>query len=678
MKDVKLWVKMAVGFGGLILILLLIGGGAIWNNWGARQQMGSLAEEYAPEIRIADGFATSTHNARFHNRAYSLTGDKQELDLTRNYLAEMKSNLKEARDFSAAHPKLVKLKERIGPTETLAAEYEKLVDETHSRIDAMGADRKKLDEAAAKFREYLTAYLDGENRKMDEDIKTGDQAKISTRHTKLTAGAEIRDLGARILTSIWKAQALRDPGMLQEGLKLVDSIDKNLNILKPMTTQEQDLKELEEIRSAAQTYKTATEALLTGWTTILELGKKRSEVGSKALAAAQEILDAGIDNTVKMTTSSAASMASASNVMVGGLILAIVFGCFLSFFITKSITGPLIQGVGLAKAMSEGDFTKKIDIDRKDEIGVLAESLNEMSGNLGHMVKDITTGIGTLASASTELLAISQQMSHGSEETFTQANSVASASEEMSANMSSVAASMEQASTSITTVASGAEEMSATINEIARSSERARAVTEDAVVQARTASARVDELGQAAHEIGKITETITQISEQTNLLALNATIEAARAGEAGKGFAVVANEIKELAKQTASATEEIKQKIGGIQSSTSATVTEIGSISKVIKDINEIVSTIAAAVEEQSVTTRDIASNVAQAAQGIHEVNENVSQTSMVSGEIARDISGVNRAAGDISNSSAQLGLSAEELSRLAEQLKAMVDKFRV
>ena len=357
---------------------------------------------------------------------------------------------------------------------------------------------------------------------------------------------------------------------------------------------------------------------------------------------------------------------------------AILLGISFAIIIAKGITGPVTRSVDFAKKMSGGDLTQTLDLNQKDEIGILAGALNEMSKNLRRMFKDISTGVTTLASSSTELSAISQQMSTGSEQTSTKANTVAVAAEEMTTNMTSVSAATEQASTNLSMVATAAEEMTATIGEIAQNSERAHGITNEAVSQTKSALDRVDKLGKAAHEIGNVTETITEISEQTNLLALNATIEAARAGEAGKGFAVVASEIKELAKQTAGATLEIKEKISGIQKSTTGTVTEIEYISKVINDVNEIVSTIAAAVEEQSTTSREIAENVSQASQGIQEVTENVAQSSSVSGEIARDISEVNQTSSEMSNSSSQVNLSAEELSSLSEQLKEMVDRFKV
>jgi methyl-accepting chemotaxis protein len=186
----------------------------------------------------------------------------------------------------------------------------------------------------------------------------------------------------------------------------------------------------------------------------------------------------------------------------------------------------------------------------------------------------------------------------------------------------------------------------------------------------------MQKLGQAAQEIGHVTETITNISAQTNLLALNATIEAARAGTAGKGFAVVANEIKELAKQTAEATEDIKTKIAGIQSSTGTAISDIGQITTVIRDVGSIVASIAAAIEQQANVTKDVAGNIAQASTGVREANQRVSQTAEVSKSIAHDIASVNAAVVDIRQGGQHVQSSALELSKLAELLGAQVAQF--
>ncbi|MBA3013280.1 MAG: CZB domain-containing protein [Proteobacteria bacterium] len=391
-----------------------------------------------------------------------------------------------------------------------------------------------------------------------------------------------------------------------------------------------------------------------------------------------ELSDHFEEQAATSVTKMAGTMAQTKTIILVLTACALVLGFAAALIITRMISGMLRKSAQFADTMAQGDFTGVLDIDQKDEIGVLAKSMNAMTASLGKMFGEISKDVGVLDASSTELSAVSRQMNKGAEKTSQRAASVAAASEEMSANMTSVSAATEQTSTNVGMVASATEEMASTVNEIAQNSERARTITDKAVTQAQNASRKVEELGKSAQDISKVVETINDISDQVNLLALNATIEAARAGEAGKGFAVVANEIKDLANQTARATQEIKEKIQHTQDSTGKIVHEIGDISAVIKDINEIVTSIATAVEEQAATTKEVAQNVSQASQGIREVTENVAQSSAVSREIAKDIASVNLEADEMSASSNQVSMSAGALSNLAEKLTEMVGRFKL
>jgi len=390
----------------------------------------------------------------------------------------------------------------------------------------------------------------------------------------------------------------------------------------------------------------------------------------------QAAVDATSEN-LKQASTAMIQRTEQVNIIGGIICVALVAG--ILFVIVQRVVKPLKQTLAMVKdiAEGEGDLTKRLDVASNDEVGELSRWFNSFLDKLQGIIGDIAGTAGSLGTSSDALAGLSAKLSDGAQDMSGMSSTVAAAAEQMSANMNTVAGSSDEAATNVNMVSAAAEEMTATINEIAMNSEKARTISEAAVTQAGEASTRMEQLDQAAQSIGKVTQTITEISDQTNLLALNATIEAARAGDVGKGFAVVANEIKELANQTASATQEIRNQIEGIQGSTSDTIVQIEKISQVINNVNEIVGTIATAVEEQSVTTKEIAGNVAQASQGIQDVNANVSQSSVVSGEIAKEIAGVNEVSSQLSDNSSQVNQSADELNRLAGQLNELVGKFR-
>ncbi len=318
--------------------------------------------------------------------------------------------------------------------------------------------------------------------------------------------------------------------------------------------------------------------------------------------------------------------------------------------LATEVQGKVDQILQVVDAAAVGDLTREIGVGGEDAIGRLGRGLGQFFATLRGSVANIARTAETVASAATQMNRVGERLGQAAGETSTQASMVSRSADEVSGNVG--------------TVATGTEEMSASIREIARNAADASRVASQAVRVAERTNGTVGKLGASSAEIGKVIKVITSIAEQTNLLALNATIEAARAGEAGKGFAVVANEVKELAKETAKATEEIGRKIDTIQTDTAEAVAAIREIGDIIGEINQIQASIAGAVEEQTATTNEISRNVSEAARNALE--------------IARNIQGVAHAAQETSEGAVQSQASAAELARAARELQALVGQFRI
>ncbi|MFI5496101.1 methyl-accepting chemotaxis protein [Actinoplanes sp. NPDC051859] len=439
--------------------------------------------------------------------------------------------------------------------------------------------------------------------------------------------AMIKDIDARITVSsaAYRAKSV-DTALTDQALGLWD---------KYRTTRDAFMKTAE-----AGDFRATVAARDTQLTPAILEAKKRLE----ALTMMEDA------DAKKQVEDVADTYSSARLFVIVTLLVGLALATLLGLAIARNIVGRVRSVSSVIDSIAEGDLTRSAGLRAKDEIGRMADQLDRATATLRNTISRITGSSHTLAGSAQEMAEVSSRIAVNAEQTSSRADLVSDAAGSVSSN--------------VDTVAAASEEMTASIREIASSAADAAGVARGAVEVAQSANSTVAKLGVSSAEVGNIVKVITSIAEQTNLLALNATIEAARAGEAGKGFAVVASEVKDLAQETAKATEEISQRIQAIQTDTSAAVDAIGEISSVIERINSYSDTIASAVEEQTATTSEIGRSVAEAAGG--------------STEIARTISGVAEAAQSTNEGVTESKRTAAELARLAEELQALVGQFRV
>jgi len=558
MQNMTIGKKIALGFGVLILIAALLGAIAIFSMKKVQTQAQTLAEGFVPESQIATDIQNAFAKEILAIRSYSLTAEPAYMEEVRKDIVEVHTQLQAAQKLSDEHPELVKLRDNLKEITPALQTYEGLVDQTEAKNKELLTGRDTLNKAAADFIANIDKLIAGQKARQESEIKAFTEApKLQQRADKLALANAIRGEGNAARISVFKAQALRDPQLIQEGIAGFAAMDKNFDELQAMLVVQQDIDELNGVKADAHVYRDAMKATMDDNLALAEIMKQRLVALGIVQTLLEDTQNTGMKRTVEAATLSNQSLMSASLTLIVGLVVALLVGVGVAFLIIRNSNRVLTA---------------------------VANTLND--------------GSSQVSAASGQVSSASQSLAEGSSDQASSLEETSSSLEEM--------ASMTKRNSDNTRKA----------NELAK---EARSAADKGVGDMQTMATAMDAIKGSSDDIAKIIKTIDEIAFQTNILALNAAVEAARAGEAGMGFAVVADEVRNLAQRCAQAAKETAGKIEGAITRAGQGVEITGKVAAALNEIvakvrqvDELVTEVAGASQEQTEGITQINTAVAQ------------------------------------------------------------------
>jgi methyl-accepting chemotaxis protein len=710
-KNLSIGVKIGSGFGVVIAIMLAMGIIAAVKMGDIKDNAEKLVQEYLPELSVCDKLERNLLLTQYYMRGYDVTGKISYAEDAKKYFEETKKNLKGAQELTAKYQGLVKLRESIEPIMEKIRIYEDVIEKSIEKHSGIISARTPFDASATAYMQGAHKLLDIQFESMKTDINAGASAPaLLERLEKMEIIHEIITSGDAIRIANFKSQTFKSPEIAQEKMKDFDTILKYIEKVRPLLKKQENSEELAKIQTAAHEYKKTMEKVLQSWIELQDVIQHRVDAATAVRQSIIEVSGVGMDRVLSVANGATATLSAISKNMFVLLILAFIIAIIIAFSITYTIKTSIAKIADFTLRFGSGDLSTEVDIYTGDEIGQMAKSLNGSVKNLKNMMQELADTTHRLSSSSEELSAVSSEMASTAEEMSSQAITVAGASEQIAANVSVVAAASEEStaalsgiasmteemsstfthvaesgrktvenvkdmaqsgqniSAQISSIASAAEEMTASLNEVAKHTVQANQMSRNASRRAEDVNTRMNILSVSSKKIGKIVGIIKDIADQTNMLALNATIEAAGAGDAGKGFAVVAGEIKELAKQSAGATDEIAAQIEEIQKSVADAVSAIGDIGKVINQTAAINEMIASSAEEQNATAVEISKSVANTASSSKAVAAKAAESSQLVEDIARAMEESSNTAREVAHSIDELFRSVQDVARSVDE----------
>jgi methyl-accepting chemotaxis protein len=670
--------KISLSFGCILAITVGLGGYASRNMQAAASNAANFNGQNIPTVALSTNIQRDLLKTMVALRTYSYTVDPNELATGRKYIADVQEHLK-AVHAVAKRLGLNELESSAHAVDAKVLEFIQLTDESVSINAQLGAFKSAIDVASRDFMAAVKSLTEYNASNLVEQITDKEPTpKLLESEIKLEESRSMMDRSLSIGLTVWKAIAERNPDGFLATKNDFSIISANIIKMRRVTSDKENLDRLASIEKAANAYATNLESYRRYSAQQVETLHKSLTAANVVLAEADLVSNDSIQTMLSKSASTVVRLTATSRNLWIGLVVGLIVGVALTLFITRALTLPILRCVTEVEKLAKGDLTGSVGLHRSDELGTLAKAIDTCIGNLRQLMGSLTQSASDLQSSARTLTDTAHTQSAAAEETTVQANTVAAAGEELSVNSKSMSASATQITQSTSTVAAAMEEMSSSIQEVARNCAQESEIACKANTQSRETRVLMGKLDESARQIGKVVELINRIAEQTNLLALNATIEAASAGEAGRGFAVVAHEVKELARQSAAATEVIRKQVGLIQDNTSASIKSLEEVGNIIEQVSQISSSIAAAVEEQSATTSEIVGTIHGVSTASSTLSQNVHQTADGASQVAHNIAGVSAAAAEGARGAARVSTSATELMALSATLSQLVAKFKI
>lgn len=707
MKNIKMALKIGMGFGLVVLIMLLLSLMAIKAMDDQENSAVAISDVYMPELVVGVKIDRAVAGVWRSMLNYARTEDLKYVDEARKEQETIRTELEAANKLVAQYPQLKALKAKQDEINAAFQTYSQLIDETVKAQEDLKKRRIILLETGQKYKSLLENMLADQENRLDRAIANNDLiSEINRRLTQTRQINKLLDLGSTIRISNMQSQLFQDPSIAEQGMASFKPMMQILQELDASVLRADSHQKLKEITEVANLYEQEFRSLVNVWKELQTIHKVRGETAGTLLRNAQESARAALVQVQNLCASSVSTSQTSMSTLIVGMIAGVVISIILSLVLTRAITGPLSKSVIFAEKVADGHLDNTLDIHQNDEVGYLADALNTMVATLRQRIADAQDAIEKASAKEQEALAAMrdadearkqaeqakrQGMLDAADQLESVVASVSAASEQLSVQVEHSEAGSQQQAARTGETATAMEEMNATVLEVAKNAGDTASVSEQAKTKAQEGAQIVHQviggieriqkgseelreemadLSQKATDISAVMDVISDIADQTNLLALNAAIEAARAGEAGRGFAVVADEVRKLAENTMKATAEVAEAIQGIQQGTAKNMANVETSVATVTEVTEMAARSGAALNE-------IVNLVDQASDQVRAIAAASEEQSATSEQINRAIEDIDHISIETADAMRLAGEAVQELSHQASILNRLIQEMK-